>query len=187
MSRRWRFRWMAVVVMVLALIAPAGVASSEANAATSTTTHSAIMTDAHVRAGALWREQGALGPVARATTPARTVVGRRARAYGSNAPKAAPNFVGPVRQSSHQIGHGHAFNKHVVKKGEFPEVSTPDDLARVVERVRTHGTHQRSLTQGRRAFYDAHDNTLVIRNPNSKDGGTVFRPDDGLDYFNDLK
>jgi len=96
------------------------------------------------------------------------------------------DFTGPVRQSSNQIAHGHAFGKHVVQKGEFPEVSTPDDLARVVERVRTEGT-PRQLSNNRRAFYDERDNTLVIRNPSSNDGGTVFRPDDGLDYFNDLQ
>lgn len=65
-------------------------------------------------------------------------------------------------------------------------MSTPDDLARIVERVRTQGDYRRSLPGGRRAFYDSRDNTVVIRNPNSKDGGTVFRPDDGLDYFNNV-
>jgi hypothetical protein len=41
------------------------------------------------------------------------------------AAKGVPDFIGPVRQSSHQIGHGHAYGKHVLKKGEFPGVSSP--------------------------------------------------------------
>lgn len=53
--------------------------------------------------------------------------------------------------------------------------------------MRTNGDFRRSLSKGRTAYYDSRDNTIVIRNPNSKDGGTVFRPDDGLDYFNTLK
>lgn len=62
-------------------------------------------------------------------------------------------------------------------------MKSPDDLARIVERVRTNPTNTRTLAEGRTAYYDAVDNTLVIRNPAQSGGGTVFRPDDGLDYF----
>lgn len=105
---------------------------------------------------------------------------------GSRAAEGIPDFIGPVRESSDAIANGHAFAKHVVEGGEFPGVSNPDQLARIVERARTYGD-SRALSNGRTAFYDGRDNTLVIRNPNSADGGTVFRPTDGRDYFNGLQ
>jgi hypothetical protein len=64
-------------------------------------------------------------------------------------------------------------------------VKTPDDLSRVVERVRS-TNDPRNLDRGRTAWYDERDNTLVIHDPNHEDQGTVFRPKTGADYVKKL-
>jgi hypothetical protein len=63
---------------------------------------------------------------------------------------------------------------------EFPGVSSPDELAKVVDDVVKNGV-KRPLRNGRTAFFK--DGTLVLRDPNDFDGGTVYRPTDGFDAF----
>lgn len=103
-----------------------------------------------------------------------------------NAPKPDTPSKPPIVPSptSEKIAHGHAWSKH---KKEFPELSGPDDLARTVERVRSEPTHHKQLSNGREAWYDSADNTLVIYDPKSPDLGTVFRPVNGVDYYGKLK
>lgn len=78
---------------------------------------------------------------------------------------------------------GHAFDKHVVGRGEYPGIRTRPQFAQLIENTVATG-EQIPLSQGRTAFWK--DGTVVIRNPNAADGGTAFRPVDGYDYFKDL-
>jgi hypothetical protein len=79
-----------------------------------------------------------------------------------------------------EISRGHAFDKHVIERGEFPGVITRKQFAGIIEDVVMNG-EARVLSAGRTAFWS--DGTLVIRNPSAADGGTTFRPADGYDYF----
>jgi hypothetical protein len=79
-----------------------------------------------------------------------------------------------------QISSGHAFDKHVVERGEFPGISTRKQFAGLIVGVVMNG-EPRVLNGGRTAYWS--DGTLVIRNPGAPDGGTAFRPTGGYDYF----
>lgn len=102
-------------------------------------------------------------------------------------PGHAVSFIGPVRRSSHDIAHGHAFSKHVVKQGEFPGITTRDQFARRIESVVTNPTAAKPLARGRRAYYDQGSNTVVVRDPRSADGGTALRPSGGRRYYDGLR
>lgn len=82
--------------------------------------------------------------------------------------------------SAEQIANGHGFEKH---KDEFPGVETPKDLEEIIIEVIEHPSDVRELERGRTAYYDAETNTVVITDPASPDGGTIFKPDLGSTYF----
>jgi hypothetical protein len=79
-----------------------------------------------------------------------------------------------------QISEGHAFDKHVIERQEFPGITTRGQFASMIEDVVIKG-EGRVLNGGRTAYWS--DGTLVIRNPAAPDGGTTFRPANGHDYF----
>jgi hypothetical protein len=79
-----------------------------------------------------------------------------------------------------EISSGHAFDKHVIERGEFPGVTTRIQFSSIIESVVKSG-EGRVLGGGRTAFWS--DGTVVIRNPGTPDGGTAFRPTNGYDYF----
>jgi hypothetical protein len=79
-----------------------------------------------------------------------------------------------------EISGGHAFDKHVVERGEFPGVTTREQFADLIEDAVMNG-ESRILSRGRAAYWS--EGTVVIRNPDSSDGGTSFRPPEGYDYF----
>ena len=83
-----------------------------------------------------------------------------------------------------QIANGHGWAKH---KGEFPEFANASDYARGVDNVLDNATDVRvGLERGRSAYWL--DDTVVILDPNHIDGGTMFRPKNGYDYFlNELR
>ena len=83
-----------------------------------------------------------------------------------------------------EISAGHAFDKHVVKRGEFPGVSTREQFASVIEDAVMKG-ESRALSGRRTAFWS--DGTVVIRDPGTADGGTALRPTRGYDYFLGLR
>ena len=82
-----------------------------------------------------------------------------------------------------KISAGHAFDKHVIERGEFPGVTTREQFASVIKDAVISG-ESRTLSAGRTAYWS--DGTLVIRDPGTADGGTTFRPTDGYDYFRGL-
>ena len=79
-----------------------------------------------------------------------------------------------------EISNGHAFDKHVIERGEFPGVTTRIQFSSIIESVVKSG-EGRVLSGGRSAYWS--DGTVVIRNPGTPDGGTAFRPTNGYDYF----
>jgi len=79
-----------------------------------------------------------------------------------------------------EISGGHAFDKHVIERGEFPGVTTRGQFASVIEDAVLNG-ERRTLSGGRTAYWS--DGSVVIRHPGAPDGGTAFRPANGYDYF----
>ncbi|MGK5732830.1 polymorphic toxin-type HINT domain-containing protein [Streptomyces sp. URMC 124] len=75
---------------------------------------------------------------------------------------------------------GHAYRKHVVEQGEFPGIRTRAQFAEMIEDVILNG-ERRVGALGRSAYWK--NGVIVIRNPGSPDGGTVFAPKAGYDYF----
>jgi hypothetical protein len=88
-----------------------------------------------------------------------------------------------AEQIGNEISNGHAFGKHVIKRGEFPGVTTPEQFAIVIKDAVMNGEF-RPLSDGRTAYWT--DGTVVIRDPGTADGGSAFRPTRGHDYFKGL-
>ncbi|HFC5793554.1 TPA: polymorphic toxin MafB class 3, partial [Neisseria gonorrhoeae] len=87
-----------------------------------------------------------------------------------------------------QISSGHAYNKHVIRQQEFMDlnINSPADFARHIENIVSHPTNMKELPRGRTAYWDDKTGTIVIRDKNSDDGGTAFRPTSGKKYYDDL-
>jgi len=86
-----------------------------------------------------------------------------------------------------QIAGGHALGKHLP---EFKHlgIESQDDFAKHIESVINNPTQTKALRNDRTAFMDNSTNTIVIHDPNSKDGGTAFiREKDTKGYFNSLE
>ncbi len=85
-----------------------------------------------------------------------------------------------------KIGNGHAWDKHKVNQDEFPEINSREEFKSLIDYVMNSSKSlYRKLSRGREAWYDPANNTLVIKDPTSKDGGTIFRPVDKIKYFNE--
>jgi filamentous hemagglutinin len=83
-----------------------------------------------------------------------------------------------------QIANGHAWPKH---RGDFPEFSTEAEFAQHIDQILANPSASKSLARGRAAFWDDKTKTVVIRDPNSPDLGTAFKPSGGKAYFDNLK
>ncbi|WP_179108232.1 VENN motif pre-toxin domain-containing protein, partial [Rodentibacter trehalosifermentans] len=88
---------------------------------------------------------------------------------------------------SKEISDGHAFSKHVVKQGEFKNisVSTREQFEQHIENVVNNYTSFKELSNGRSAYWHEESGTVIIRNPKAKDGGTAFQPREGRKYFDE--
>jgi RHS repeat-associated protein len=88
--------------------------------------------------------------------------------------------------AAEKIANGHAYDKHVVKGKEFPEVKDKSGFSDVVDRV-MQSPENKALSNGRHAYWEDTTKTVVIRNPADPDGGTCFRPVLGKAYYDGLK
>ncbi|MFF9639213.1 hypothetical protein ACF1D2_32120 [Streptomyces bacillaris] len=68
----------------------------------------------------------------------------------------------------------------MLKQGEFPGIRTRKQFAAMIEGVVLFG-ERRVAGNGRSAYW--RKGVIVIRNPKSRDGGTVFAPKEGYGYF----
>ncbi len=93
--------------------------------------------------------------------------------------------LGALDSVSRKIARGHAYDKHVIKRAEFPEISSPDEFEHLVHDVMNNYDATKSLSEGRQAYWK--DDVVVITNPADPDGGTAFRPIDGKEYYDNLK
>ena len=90
-----------------------------------------------------------------------------------------------LMRAAQKIAYGHASVKHDV---QFPGM-TKDQLADLIygklkKSIENPEGLQLGITNdGAPVIYDPKDNTLIIRDPNGADCGTVFKPDQGPDYL----
>ncbi len=90
-----------------------------------------------------------------------------------------------VDKISEQIGGGHAYSKHI---GDFPGFKTKEDLINHVKKImQDKSSILKELKNGRSAYWHEESKSIVIRDPKHADGGTVFKPDGGIKYFEELK
>jgi hypothetical protein len=75
----------------------------------------------------------------------------------------------------------------VIEGGEFPEVSSTEELAQLIDRIMEYPSEYKELSRGREAYWDDDTDTIVITNPRDPDGGTCFRPADGKRYFDRIR
>jgi RHS repeat-associated protein len=87
--------------------------------------------------------------------------------------------------AAQEIAGGHAFEKHVLHKGEFAGlgIRTRKQFAEHIENVINNPTSVRTRSDGATAYWHKDSGTLVIRNPRSADGGTAFQPREGQEFI----
>jgi filamentous hemagglutinin len=88
-----------------------------------------------------------------------------------------------VNPEARKIAEGHAFDKHVVQQGEYPEISTRQEFADLIAEVMSNPTVSKSLQGGRTGYWHYDLQTVVVTDPYSSDGGTAFRPSEGREYY----
>ncbi|MDO8669011.1 MAG: RHS repeat-associated core domain-containing protein [Candidatus Buchananbacteria bacterium] len=94
--------------------------------------------------------------------------------------------------TAQKIGHGHAYDKHVLNDGQFKGmVSNKSEFSSHIKNVMDNPTEVRQLEKGRTAYYQQNTNSIVIHDPSRQDAGTAFQPnpqvhgyDSDIDYFN---
>ncbi|MBF7070129.1 hypothetical protein [Aliarcobacter butzleri] len=99
----------------------------------------------------------------------------------------ADDVIKNLSQTSKQIANGHAWDKHVIKRNEFPNIKTKEEFAELIESTIKNSTHSGNLERGRSFSYDEKTNIIVIKDPNHIDGGTIFKPTEGINYLKDIK
>lgn len=92
-----------------------------------------------------------------------------------------------AREVAQRIAGGHAFEKHVVRGGEFPAITTREAFAAQVTKIIRERADVKALKDGRTAYWDGASGTVVIVNPSASDGGTAFKPAAGKAYFDQLR
>jgi|GEM_PF-5548539 len=86
-----------------------------------------------------------------------------------------------------KISDGHAYEKHVEKKGEFPDIESREDFKKHIEDVMNNPDDFKQLRNGREAYWDDETETIVISDPNNPDGGTAYRAYEGKQSYEKLE
>ncbi|WP_058189827.1 RHS repeat-associated core domain-containing protein [Terracidiphilus gabretensis] len=116
-------------------------------------------------------------------------VGGAAAEYGYGAWKAARLLSAANKARASEIAENvvnHAYNKHVVGRGEFGDI-TPNEFKSRVEDTILNPSDSRSLSNGRTAYWNDKEQMVVIENSTSPSQSTAFRPTGGKSYFDNLR
>jgi len=97
--------------------------------------------------------------------------------------------------TSSTLANGHGFAKHTFVQGfrqteshtRFTNITTREQYAARIYDTIVNGTHSKVLPGGRTAYYNLKTRTIVIVNPNARDGGTAYPAFDGIRTYNSLK
>lgn len=88
------------------------------------------------------------------------------------------------------IGSGHAYEKHVQKRGEFPGINSVQEFIEFIKDIIKNPSEYKKYfdnkTQSWKEAWWKDDGTLVIRDPDNPDQGTAFRPKEGKSYYDKL-
>ena len=88
-----------------------------------------------------------------------------------------------ARKIAVTIASTHAYDKHVLKLKEFPEIPSIEEFRELIFETLIRPSDERHLERNRHAYWNGKHNMVVVVNPNSSSGGTAFRPERGKDYF----
>ncbi len=100
----------------------------------------------------------------------------------------ALDWAEKIARIAEQISAGHAYDKHVVRDDDFPEIKSRREFRNLIMKILRNPTEWKQLEGGRSGYWDEETGTVVVRDPRHPDGGTAFRPDKGKRYYNeDLK
>jgi hypothetical protein len=114
-------------------------------------------------------------------------VERASAAEGTYSTRLTADIATNSRSSAERIADGHAYDKHVVEQGEYPDVQSRAEFADLIQNAMENCTDAKNLSGGRRAYWQDSSGTVVIKDPASVDGGTVFKPTAGRAYFEGLR
>ena len=116
-----------------------------------------------------------LGMVARTAKVARFADKGIKIAEGTKDVARAGEKIDDVRKTAEAIGNGHAYDVHIVGKGEFKGiVNSKSELVDHVENVMRNPDRVEALPRGRTVFGQQSTKTIVIHDINHIDLGTVF-------------
>jgi hypothetical protein len=90
-----------------------------------------------------------------------------------------------IRKFAESIGSGHAYDKHVVKEGQYPNIGSKEDFIDFLEGVMLKPSDLKVRKKGRKVYWDEMTETIIIRSPEVKDGGTAFKPKRRRAYFDE--
>lgn len=101
------------------------------------------------------------------------------------------NIVNKERLNSQlhaeQISKGHAFDKHIIKQGEFPSwIRTRQQLQNYIENTFNNPKAEKIQRGSAVAYIDRENGVVIYRNYKDKDGGTVFQPTNFKKYLKDV-
>ncbi|CUX54353.1 Filamentous hemagglutinin [Agrobacterium deltaense Zutra 3/1] len=90
---------------------------------------------------------------------------------------------------SKQIADGHAFQKHILEKGELAGmgIRTRAQLADFISETMRKPSDVKALGGGRTAYWNDDYQSVIIHNPKAGDGGTIFQPKNGKLYFDNMR
>lgn len=89
-----------------------------------------------------------------------------------------------VADLARRIANGHAYQKHVVKRGEFPTIANREQFAQLIEDVITNFDEVQALRGNRYLYWQVKAQMIVIVDPRNPDGGSAFRRIVGLGDLN---
>ncbi|RLC15655.1 MAG: hypothetical protein DRI57_12530 [Deltaproteobacteria bacterium] len=81
------------------------------------------------------------------------------------------------------IANGHAYIRHGHEFG----VSNSSQLAIIIEDIVNNPSESKSLRRGRTAYWDNSIDAVVITDPDHLDRGTIFKPNRGKLYYDNMR
>jgi hypothetical protein len=128
----------------------------------------------------------ALSPGGKTGSMVEQTAGKGTASSGAENAANAPKLNAQL--SAQEIANGHAFEKHVLQRGEFDAlgIKTRTQFEQHVENIINNPTDVRYYSDGRIAYLDSTTRTVVIRNP-GKGESTAFRPDYDIGWDNYIK
>ena len=73
------------------------------------------------------------------------------------------------------IANGHAYQKHVIEKKEYPEITSKAQFFSLIKAIVSNPTASKPLPRSRTAYWGDSTKTIVIIDPSHIDKGTAFR------------